>query len=496
MKSVFISYSHHDREFCNALITHLRVLQHKQLITTWHDGELTPGSAWQSVIDDKLRNSDIIIILVSADFLASRFCQDVELSSALKRWETKDTTIIPVIVRDCDWQASALVGLQALPSGAKPVRQWSDHDEAWAHVTRRIRAVVESSKHPVPSPAAPAPASSPIVQPLAGTPPVRSLIVLGNRAMFENFATRLANAESIDVHEYSMQGKPMDFLLNKARAGCKLRLLLLDPTSSTVEMVAGLTQAGELLRQDIERTIAYLDRRVLIHDNAELRFTSVPTPFSLIIADRETPRGRIEVELCAYDVVADDRPRFVLLPNDEKHWYAFFVTQFDRLWQDARRHEVGSVPAEAGPRIANSGKGRRVDREHFLAACTPAAATLFAFLLDEAVRRGHRIYWGTSGFSLGSQLSGEADRWSFAYGYPPDDFQFYFQEGAPWSGPDDATAFRRTLLSTGIFREAGRLTLKSRVDNATSARAHEAARQIFDRVEESIRQVSERSESA
>src|SRR6185436_9854695 len=118
--------------------------------------------------------------------------------------------------------------------------------------------------------------------------------------------------------------------------------------------------------------------------------------------------------------------------NDEKHWYTFFVTQFDRLWQDARRHEVGSVPAEAEPRIANSGKGRRVDRERFLAVCTPAAATLFAFLLDEAARRGHRIYWGTSGFSLGSQLPGESDRWSFAYGYPPDDFQFYFQEGAPW----------------------------------------------------------------
>jgi hypothetical protein len=135
--------------------------------------------------------------------------------------------------------------------------------------------------------------------------------------------------------------------------------------------------------------------------------------------------------------------------------------------------------------------GRRIDRERFLAACSPAGATLFTFLLDEATRRGHTIYWGTTGFSAGAQIPGRDDRWSFTYGFPPDDFQFYFQDGAPWASTKEGAAFRKELLSTGIFREAGRLTLKSRVDATTSARAHEAARRILDRVDESIRQAGD-----
>lgn len=145
---------------------------------------------------------------------------------------------------------------------------------------------------------------------------------------------------------------------------------------------------------------------------------------------------------------------------------------------------------EAEQQQVSRGAGRHVDRERFLAACTPPAGSLFSYLLDDAVRRGHTIYWGTTGFSTGAQVAGGGDRWAFAYGFPPDDFQFYFQDGAPWSSGKESAAFRKELMSTGIFREAGRLTLKSRVDETTSVRAHEVARRILDRVDESIRDVS------
>ncbi len=86
---------------------------------------------------------------------------------------------------------------------------------------------------------------------------------------------------------------------------------------------------------------------------------------------------------------------------------------------------------QAEQQQVSRGGGRSVDRERFLAECTPTAGNLFTFLLDEAVRRGHTIYWGTTGFSTGAQVAGGGDRWAFAYGFPPDDFQFYFQDGAP-----------------------------------------------------------------
>lgn len=149
---------------------------------------------------------------------------------------------------------------------------------------------------------------------------------------------------------------------------------------------------------------------------------------------------------------------------------------------------------EAEQQQVRRGSGRRVDRESFLAACTPVAGRLFSLLLDQATRRGHGLYWGTTGFSTSAQIGGEGDRWTFAYGFPPDEFQFYFQDGAPWSTGSEATRFRKELMATGIFREGGRLTLKSRVDESTSERAHAAALQIFERVEESTRLVGESEE--
>lgn len=139
---------------------------------------------------------------------------------------------------------------------------------------------------------------------------------------------------------------------------------------------------------------------------------------------------------------------------------------------------------------ATTSSPRRMDRERFLAACAPTAVPLFSFVLDEAARRGCPIYWGTAGYSVGAQVPGQPDRWSFTYGYPPDDFLFYFQDGAPWSDPGRSVAFRKELMATGMFREAGRYTLKSRIDDTTTARAHDVARRIFEMVEESIRAAS------
>lgn len=151
--------------------------------------------------------------------------------------------------------------------------------------------------------------------------------------------------------------------------------------------------------------------------------------------------------------------------------------------------QLVAPPDGVGDKRITSSPGARVDRATVLERSTPDAAALFTFLLDEGVRRGHHVYWGTAGFSVGAYAGGE--RFSFVYGFPPDDFRFYFQGGAPWAIGKDAAAFRSELLSTGIFREAGRLTLSARVDATTTARAHQVARRIFDHVEESVRQAGE-----
>jgi hypothetical protein len=205
--------------------------------------------------------------------------------------------------------------------------------------------------------------------------------------------------------------------------------------------------------------------------------------------DKKLRSGEVRLVFVA-DVVPPELKRLVEFLSEHMHTVEVVALEVKQYLGQGQKvlvpRLVGRTEAAAMQQERTS-SGRRMDRSRFLAACTPVAAELFMFFLDEAARRGHHILWGTSGFSAGAFFPGPSDRWSFAYGFPPDDFQFYFQDGAPWSGPTEAPSLRKDLLSTGLFREAGRLTLKSRVDEATSKRAHEVARAIFDHVEEVIR---------
>jgi pimeloyl-ACP methyl ester carboxylesterase len=140
MKRVFISYAPEDLAFRDALIAHLHVLCTAGIIEKWHDGEIHPGEGWRSAIERELQAADIIVLLVSADFLASTACQELELGPALARWKANEARIVPVIVRACHWEASSIAQLEVLPSRGKPVATWTHQDDAWTEVTRRIRA--------------------------------------------------------------------------------------------------------------------------------------------------------------------------------------------------------------------------------------------------------------------------------------------------------------------------------------------------------------------
>ena len=72
--SVFISYAHHDRAFCQELETHLKSLRQQNVIASWYDGNISTGTEWESQIIEHLNTDQIILLLISADFMASDFC--------------------------------------------------------------------------------------------------------------------------------------------------------------------------------------------------------------------------------------------------------------------------------------------------------------------------------------------------------------------------------------------------------------------------------------
>jgi hypothetical protein len=113
-------------------------------IAPWHDRRIEPGANWVGAIDRNLEKADIILLLVSADFIASWYCYKKEMQRALERHHASQARVIPIILRPTDFKGAPFEELQALPKDAKPVTDWKNKDKAWTDVARGIRLVVES----------------------------------------------------------------------------------------------------------------------------------------------------------------------------------------------------------------------------------------------------------------------------------------------------------------------------------------------------------------
>lgn len=136
---VFVSYSHVDEELKNRLVRHLRPLEHENLIEVWVDHQIQAGDDWDKEIAKKLSQADIVLTLVSIDFINSKYCYDIELESALEREAAGEAKVIPVILRSCLWTKSPLGRLKALPTDGKAVTTWQDTDEALTVVASGVR---------------------------------------------------------------------------------------------------------------------------------------------------------------------------------------------------------------------------------------------------------------------------------------------------------------------------------------------------------------------
>lgn len=136
---LFCSYSHKDEELRDELEKHLSTLIRSGVIASWHDRRIDPGREWAREIDRHLDAAQIILLLVSADFLASDYCYELEMKRAVERHKEGSAHAIPVILREVDWKAAPFAGLQALPKDGKPVTSWANRDEAYADIARGIR---------------------------------------------------------------------------------------------------------------------------------------------------------------------------------------------------------------------------------------------------------------------------------------------------------------------------------------------------------------------
>ncbi|MEM1279938.1 MAG: COR domain-containing protein [Cyanobacteria bacterium P01_H01_bin.152] len=143
---LFISYSHKDNALREELETHLKILNRQGLIQTWSDRCIIPGDEWETDIDANLNRADIILFLISADFIASKYCYEIEMPQAMARHESGEAVVIPIILRPCDWRNTPFNKLGWLPQNGEPVSQWSDRDAVWLNVEQGIKAVIQQKK--------------------------------------------------------------------------------------------------------------------------------------------------------------------------------------------------------------------------------------------------------------------------------------------------------------------------------------------------------------
>ena len=140
----FVSYSHKDLEFLQELNAHLKPLIRLNKLQLWDDRDIDAGEEWRKVLFEALEQADIVLCLISADFVASDFCYQDEFGQALAAHRLGEKTIVPIMLRKTDWQGLPLSEIQGTPgvwiSSAK------NKDEAWTKVSEALRPAIEKAK--------------------------------------------------------------------------------------------------------------------------------------------------------------------------------------------------------------------------------------------------------------------------------------------------------------------------------------------------------------
>ncbi len=183
---LFYSYAHTDEDLRAKLEKHLAALQRAQLISGWSDRKILPGTEWKAEIQAAMERAGIILLLISADFLASEYCYNIELPFALKRHQVGSAIVIPVLLRPVEWKDTPFAVLQALPDGARAVTLWPNQDEAFAEIAARLRERIYAQRLAVTKP----------VPPLATTQPSS---VAQQRVLDAAVASHIPLGEPADV---------------------------------------------------------------------------------------------------------------------------------------------------------------------------------------------------------------------------------------------------------------------------------------------------------
>ncbi|MDU3117332.1 MAG: toll/interleukin-1 receptor domain-containing protein [Clostridioides difficile] len=141
-KKVFLSYSHVDESFKEKLEKQLSPLIRNKKIESWNDRNIDAGSRLDDEIKKNLEEADIIILLVSDDFIASNYCYETEMTNAMDREQRGECKIMPIIVRPCLWEETPLKDYLLMPKDGKAITLYLNQDIAYLEIVTALKKLL------------------------------------------------------------------------------------------------------------------------------------------------------------------------------------------------------------------------------------------------------------------------------------------------------------------------------------------------------------------
>jgi hypothetical protein len=140
---VFLSYSPKDERLKKKLELHLNVLKRKKYIT-WNEQQILAGAERDKEISKHFEDANLILCLISPDFIHSDYCYEVSMPQALEKQKRGEATVIPILLKWVDWKNTPFYPLQIIPRDEKPIEGRSNPNKILEEVVEDIQKVVET----------------------------------------------------------------------------------------------------------------------------------------------------------------------------------------------------------------------------------------------------------------------------------------------------------------------------------------------------------------
>ena len=319
---LFLSYSHRDEALREELIAHLTPLMRQGVVQGWHDRKMGVGHEWKDSIDENLEGSDIIVFLISADFLASDYCYSREVRRTLEKQAAGEALVIPVIVRPVDWRGAPFSHLQALPSDGKAVTSWPNRDEAWANVVMALRKIIEKLKKQAEVQRAKAQKIliPMVIQELEWIDSMEEMATAGNALQFSPIGTEPLPHGFVDARSRvdTIAQLTRDYLTRATAIG-QLKILqeLHDELQALSNAMASVRPPVGPSLQRLAHRWLYLVKQEQANCQQQLSFTPLPNPFvvgnPLQPRDHDLFKGRKDIIVALEEHIINTGQRPTLL---------------------------------------------------------------------------------------------------------------------------------------------------------------------------------------